>query len=860
MTKQRMRQSCWLVGAACAIVGLSGQAGAQAGGAGQVLHVDASAPMTPAGAADYQGGSSRAPDGSTIGVTDRYLTLDGKPWLPVMGEMHYSRVPEADWEDEILKMKSAGVNVISTYIIWIHHEEIEGAWDWTGQKDLRHFAELCQKHGMLLYPRIGPWAHGEVRNGGLPDWVMAAGPVRRLDPKFMAETKTLYDQVGEQLRGMLWKDGGPVIGVQIENEYASRGPGKGAEYILALKKMAIASGFDVPLYTVTGWDNAVVPEHEFLPVYGGYPDAPWGASRTVLPPNEVYAFRFRGRVSGNMGMIGAAGGGAAAMTVQTQTAAPAGKTDAAPKVPFLTAEIGGGIEDTYHRRPVISGDDIAAMVPVLLGSGVNLYGSYMFHGGENPDGKLTTLEESQATHYPTDLPVKSYDFQAPIGEYGLERRSLRMLKNWNYLMNDFGSVLAPMPAFAPDRVPRGPADLSMLRWSVRTDGERGFLFVNNYVREAVMPAWPQTQFAVSLPGGRTMRVPEQPVDIPAGAYFAWPFGLDLGGVRLRYATAQLMARVGDAGFVLMCVRGVRCEVALDGQQLDVQAAAGFEVEHKDGATIVTGKIVTGKASGTGAAYPEITVRASTGKQVQLLMLSEDAAENTWKVGSRLLQTSADVFADASANLATLRQLGDPAFHFSLYPPKNSAPQASVPVRLTSQGRFMARVPALAANAIAKQTKPAGTAPPIELGPALSWRPVGVAEAPSDATWSAAAADWSLTIMPGRLSSGADASGVSNLFLRVSYTGDQARLRSGNRLLDDDFFNGEPWVLGLDRYMVQGKLPPLELQILPMRADAPVYLPKTGRATIATSGQTVGLTGLTLTPQYQLRLTGIAGQP
>lgn len=82
-------------------------------------------------------------------------------------------------------------------------------------------------------------------------------------------------------------------------------------------------------------------------------------------------------------------------------------------LPYLTAEIGGGNEVTYHRRPVIQPDDIAAMFPVMIGSGVNLYGTYMFQGGENPDGKLSTLLESQATGYSNDVPIKSYDFQAP---------------------------------------------------------------------------------------------------------------------------------------------------------------------------------------------------------------------------------------------------------------------------------------------------------------------------------------------------------------------------------------------------------------------------------------------------------------
>ncbi len=818
------------------------------------LTLDATAPFTPAGPADYQAGSSRAPNGSTIGVTNRYLTLDGQPWLPVMGEMHFSRVPESEWEADILRMKSAGVNIISTYIIWIHHEEIEGQWDWTGQRDLRHFAELCQKHGMLLYPRIGPWAHAEARNGGLPDWVVAGGPTRQLDPKFMAETKTLYDQAGEQLRGLLWKDGGPVIGVQIENEYAARGTGQGAEYILALKQMAIASGFDVPLYTVTGWDNAVVPPHAFLPVYGGYPDAPWGSSRTALPPQEVYAFRFGSRVSGSMGMIGAAGGGAAEMAARPLV------DDRA--VPFLTAEIGGGMQDTYHRRLILDADDIAAMMPVMIGSGVNLYGIYMFAGGQNPQGRLTTLQESQATHYPTDVPEKSYDFQAPIGEYGLERPSLRLLKNWDYFLNDFGSLLAPMPAFAPAVLPKGPTDLSVLRWSVRTDGQAGFLFVNNYVRGTAMPARPQTRFTVLLPGGRKMQLPGSPIDIPSGAYFAWPFGLDLKGVPLRYATAQLLTRLDSTEgttFVFSCVRGMRCEVALEGERLALEASGGLRVDWVDGATIVSRPAV-------GATNSElnqiITVRTSKGASVRLLLLSPATADNTWKLALNrepgLLETTADVFADKSS--VTLRQLGDPAFHFTLYPAPASVPVATVPVHATGVGRFFATLPKLTATVATTLVKQAASVPPVALGQPLSWRPIGVAEAPSDATWTADAARWSLNITPPSLPPASQASGIDNLFLRIAYAGDAARIESDGKLLDDDFFNGEPWLLGLRRYALKAQLPPLELEILPMRSDTPVYLPPAGRAELAATAQTMQLKRVTVTPQYQLKLTGSAARP
>src|SRR5947209_15517904 len=95
---------------------------------------DAGEDFLPAPPAQYHGGTPSNPSGRTIAVNSRYLLLDGKPWLPVMAEFHYSRVPESDWEEELLKMKAAGVQIVSTYTFWIHQEEVQGQFDWTGQR------------------------------------------------------------------------------------------------------------------------------------------------------------------------------------------------------------------------------------------------------------------------------------------------------------------------------------------------------------------------------------------------------------------------------------------------------------------------------------------------------------------------------------------------------------------------------------------------------------------------------------------------------------------------------------------------------------------------------------------------------
>ena len=104
----------------------------------------------------------RSPEGRTLSINSRYLTLDGKPWFPVMGEFHYARYPANAWEQEILKMKAGGIRIVSTYVFWIHHEEIEGRFDWSGQRDLRRFVETAARDGMYV---LGAGRAMEPRRG-----------------------------------------------------------------------------------------------------------------------------------------------------------------------------------------------------------------------------------------------------------------------------------------------------------------------------------------------------------------------------------------------------------------------------------------------------------------------------------------------------------------------------------------------------------------------------------------------------------------------------------------------------------------------------------------------------------------------
>jgi beta-galactosidase len=818
------------------------------------IRIDASQPWREPGPAGYAEGSATNPSGVTLGLNNRFLTLDGKPWIPVAGEFHFSRYPRDQWEDEILKMKAAGVNVISAYVIWIHHEEIRGQFNWSGQRDLRAFAQLCNKHGMYMIARIGPWDHAEVRNGGLPDWVLKKGPTRENDPVYLASVRTWYDQIGEQLKDLLWKDGGPVIAIQLENEYSKRGPGAGEAHILELKKLALSSGLDVPLYLVTGWDNAVVPQRAVIPVYGGYPDAPWDSSITKLQPAEVYAFRFQSRVGANVNDTRGRG-------------EPGVLPSASDSLPYFTAEIGGGIEDTYHRRPVIAPDDIAAMVPVMLGSGVNLYGSYMFQGGENPDGKLTTLQESQETGYPNDLPIKSYDFQAPLGEFGQERASFRKLKVFNYFLNDFGADLAPMSVSAPSAQPRNSADLSVPRVAVRSRGDAGFIFFNNYVREAEMPARHAAQFQIRLPGsenngnsGVTLTIPHRPIDLPSGAYFIWPFNLRLDGVTLSYSTAQLFTRLENSDLhdsridtvYFEALPGIAAEFAFDAATVRAVKVSSGEAVTDSGVLYVTG-IQPGVAS-------SIDIVSSDGTSLRLVVLTSSEAEDAWKVrigdGDHLLITGQDFLADPDIRPAQiwLRSLANPHFEFSITPPTTAPLKANVPLTpsaLTDRtATFTAEVPLWNAALQSTQVQPAGEAPPVKTGPAQEWRPHGVAQAPGGGELPQAA-KWSIAVPAGALDH------LSELFLEVRYEGDLARLSANHKLLDDDFFNGEPWAVGLSRFLAPNGSGKFELSILPLRNDAPVYFEFPRPLQFGPDGQIDKLDSIRLVPEYQVEIAAPA---
>ncbi len=546
-------------------------------------------------------GSNRFQDKS-VNVNSLYFTFDDKIVLPRMGEFHFSRLNYEYWEESILKLKACGINIISTYIFWIHHEEEEGKFIWSGKRDLRRFLEFCKKYKMNVVLRLGPWAHGEARNGGFPDWLVKAIPkplLRSNNEYYLEKVEIFFKEIYKQVEGHLFKDGGAVIAVQIENEY------KGSrEHLMKLKDMAISIGFDTPFYTATAWSSrgySDIPDGEMVPAFGGYPDAPWANHIEKLERPEQYIFT---EVK-NDEIIGS--------DLDTEDKV-SGRIDTS-LYPYITCEVGTGVQATKHRRPKIKGDDVVSMAYVKVGSGVNLIGYYMFHGGTNPYGRLSRLNESKDTVYPNDLPVMTYDFQAAIGEYGILNESYKGYKMFHQMLEDFGNKIANTKTIIPK-------EQKELRFSIRADKNSGFIFINNYQRYSDLKAIKDVCFNIELEDGN-LQIPSKTMTVPKNEFFVIPYNLDLWGINLKYSTAQpiCMLKDSDMPTYFFCLRdGIIGELAFD---IDAKVSATLgEVNFKDGMILVSNI--------EGSLESGIVVEKNSQK-VRIIILDKENSLNLWKV-------------------------------------------------------------------------------------------------------------------------------------------------------------------------------------------------------------------------------------
>ena len=700
-----------------------------------------------------------APDGGSIEVNSFYMLRNGKPMLPVTGEFHYSRYPAEQWEQAILKMKAGGLTIIPTYVFWNIHEEKEGVFDWNGNRDLRRFVELCKKHDMDVIVRIGPFCHGEIRNGGLPDWLFARPvEVRSNDVNYLKYVERLYNEIAVQLKKLYYKDGGPIIGVQIENEHqhsaapwAIQYPGEqrdmtaatydssitmigvseqhqnitmselGDLHMRTLKQMAEKAGIITPLYTATGWGMAAVIGNEALPVTAAY-TYPFWAKPSMSP---FCLFKDIQRVPDYS-------------PVRYDT----------DKYPSFCAEMGVGIQMVYRSRPIVKAEAAEALMVRTLGSGVNGIGYYMYHGGSTP-------KQNNGVGFFSDdgmgMPKISYDYQAPIGEFGLVRDSYQNLRILHTFLKDFGSILAPMETVLPEGYEKiTPDNRETLRYAARMKEDAGFIFMTNF-QDHDTARFDQTDLQLKL------KLKKQTLIIPSSKTFTLkkdqsvilPFNLSMEGALLKYSTTQLLAKVEEKNAVhyfFFAPEGLRTEYSFDKS------------------TLSSGKEFYTPKPGLKSTF-SITVK--NGKTLEITTLTRQQALNTTKVNNHILITEATVLPEKEQ--CTLLSLGKTQISYALYTANKGWKEETIEVQ------------------------------PVDVK--ADWKKVGTRR---------------MTVKIDQ----PDVPQVNDYFLRVNYVADVAMAFIGGYLVLDHYYYGIPWTIGLRRFKNELKNEYLSFYFRPLRKDAP----------------------------------------
>ena len=541
------------------------------------------------------------PVGKEIRINNLYLEEGGIPQLPVMGEIHYNRMDSRYWRDALLKMKASGIDIVATYCIWSLHEEFEGELSWEGHLNLRRFIELCKELDMKVHLRFGPYCNAEIKNGGLPDWIVNNKNLvtRSNDPLYLEYTRRWYQAVYDQVKGLLWKDGGPVMALQLENEYVR--PGMIVSHLLNLKKMAVEIGFDVPLYSMTHWMDSEYPKGEIVPYAGFYIEAPWTASGKNEIPTSNFEFFTYNRLSDNIGTD--------IIKIEGDVESLSGENNDSP---FFTCEIGVGTTAFYQRRAVVPEEMAGENINLRLGCGANMMGYYMYTGGTNPVGKISTYQSSG--------PRISYDYQAPIREFGTLGTVMQETKKYNYFMNDFGTALAPAVAYLPTT----NQDRDNLQWAVRLNGNTGYLFCSNYLYKHSRKDYKNVQFSIKLKD-ETIRIPRQKVTVKNGTYFLWPFNQELSNVLLKYSTTQPVCFLREGStdtYFFFEDDFIPGEYLIENKGIQsVEVKNGTSREEKNGYFI--DQLTPGKECA-------IEITKENGSKVRFVTLTEEESDHIWK--------------------------------------------------------------------------------------------------------------------------------------------------------------------------------------------------------------------------------------
>lgn len=750
------------------------------------------------------------PQGEQLGFTNFYMTRNGRPYIPVVGEFHYARFSYLQWEEELLKMKAGGIGIVATYVFWIFHEEEEGRFDWGGSRSLRHFVDLCAKLELPLILRIGPFCHGELRNGGIPDWVFTKPlEIRSNDALYLQYVRRLYREISRQVEGAFFSEGGPIIGIQLENEFMHCGapldawgykPGVfmssgtgGNAHLAELRRLAEEAGMRPLFYTATAWGGAAVPDTDTLPMLAGYAYTPWIPNQ---PPSGEYIFRD--------------------LHVSPMEEVAYDSIE----YPVAYCEMAGGMQVSYKARPLVSPESIEAMTCVRLASGSNLLGYYMYHGGTNPIGKYTYLNEQ-------GLPKMTYDYQAPLGEFGRVGESYDRIRLVAAFLEAFGEELAPMGTVLPEgQDGLEPGNTAALRWCVRQQGEAGFVFINNFQDHIEMPDHENVRIELRTAHGPVSFPQEGVMTVKSGLSCILPFRVAVDGLMIRSATVQPLTRLKSNEATLLVFfapDGLEPEIVLNNDS----------VQHirLQGGTMEQGAAVTVIRPAVGMGY-SVSVTSADGRCVSIVVLSRQEALQAYLLPlwgeQRLIISESHLYVHNGGLVCT--SPGRNRWKVAICPPLSEQVQASTgsvkeydetdeKKRILEQERtglfqtFEVEVPKYEPKLqyAPEQAKPSSTS-----SFKASFSPLSNFSSDLSSNFSSNPSSPSLSkhalirIDPDWPDQ------VADVFLEIDYEGDVAGAYLNGRMITDHIHYGESWTIGLREFRIALEDAELHLAITPLR--------------------------------------------
>ena len=308
----------------------------------------------------------------TFTTGNKTFLLNGKPFIVKAAEVHYPRIPRPYWEHRIKMCKALGMNTLCLYVFWNIHEQREGEFDFTGNNDVAEFCRLAQKNGMYVIVRPGPYVCAEWEMGGLPWWLLKKKDIRlrEQDPYFMERVKIFEQKVGEQLKPLTIQNGGPIIMIQVENEYGSYGEDK--PYVSEIRDcLRGIYGPELALFQCD-WSSNFEKN--------GLDDLTW-TMNFGTGANIDQQFRRLGELR--------------------------------PDAPKMCSEFWSGWFDKWGaRHETRPAKDMVEGMDEMLSKGIS-FSLYMTHGG-------TSFGHWAGANSPGFAPdVTSYDYDAPINEWGL---------------------------------------------------------------------------------------------------------------------------------------------------------------------------------------------------------------------------------------------------------------------------------------------------------------------------------------------------------------------------------------------------------------------------------------------------------